>query len=71
VADALDWLARFAPARLTGTGSCIFASFASSADAERVAARVPDRWKSFVARGLAVSPMMERLVGAASRGSGQ
>lgn len=71
VADALDWLARFAPARLTGTGSCIFASFASSAEAERVAARVPDRWKSFVARGLAVSPVIERLDSAAARAPGQ
>ena len=25
VAEALEWLARYAPARLTGTGSCIFA----------------------------------------------
>jgi 4-diphosphocytidyl-2-C-methyl-D-erythritol kinase len=61
VADALDWLARWAPARLTGTGSCIFAACASSADAERIAARVPDRWKSFVARGLNVSPAHEVL----------
>jgi 4-diphosphocytidyl-2-C-methyl-D-erythritol kinase len=61
VAEALEWLGRFAPARLTGTGSCIFAACASAADAERVAARVPDRWRSFVARGLNVSPVHERL----------
>ncbi len=58
VAEALDWLARFAPARLTGTGACVFASFKSAADAERVAARVPDEWQSFVARGLAESPLL-------------
>jgi 4-diphosphocytidyl-2-C-methyl-D-erythritol kinase len=61
VADALDWLSRYAPARLTGTGSCIFAACASAIDAERIAARVPDRWKSYVARGLNVSPVHERL----------
>ena len=61
VADALDWLARFAPARLTGTGACLFADFASATDAERVAAQVPDRWTSFVARGLNTSPVHERL----------
>lgn len=61
VADALDWLARFEPARLTGTGACVFAAFGSAAEAERVAARVPDRWKSFVARGLNHSPVLERL----------
>ncbi len=60
VGEALDWLARFAPARLTGTGSCIFAACATAADAERIAARVPDRWRSFVARGLNVSPLHER-----------
>ena len=62
VADALDWLARFGPARLTGTGACVFADFARAADAERVAARVPDRWTSFVARGLNTSPALEASV---------
>ena len=61
VADALNWLTPFAPARLTGTGSCIFASCATAIDAERLAARVPDRWTSYVARGLNVSPVHELL----------
>jgi 4-diphosphocytidyl-2-C-methyl-D-erythritol kinase len=61
VADALDWLGRFAPARLTGTGSCLFAACASAIEAERIAAQVPDRWKSFVVRGLNVSPVHEQL----------
>jgi 4-diphosphocytidyl-2-C-methyl-D-erythritol kinase len=61
VAQALDWLARSAPARLTGTGACVFASFARAIDAERVAAQVPDRWTGFVARGLNSSPVQERL----------
>jgi len=61
VADAIDWLARFAPARLTGTGSCIFASFDSAAAAERVAARVPDHWRAWVARGVSRSPLLDLL----------
>jgi 4-diphosphocytidyl-2-C-methyl-D-erythritol kinase len=61
VADALSWLEKFAPARLTGTGSCIFASFGSAIEAERVAARAPDRWRAFVARGLNVSPVHAKL----------
>ena len=61
VADALDWLGKSAPARLTGTGSCIFAAFDSAIDAERVAARTPDRWRAFVARGMNVSPVLGRL----------
>jgi 4-diphosphocytidyl-2-C-methyl-D-erythritol kinase len=61
VAAALDWLAREGSARLTGTGSCVFTSRSSAADAERLAARVPDRWMSFVARGLGTSPVHEQL----------
>jgi 4-diphosphocytidyl-2-C-methyl-D-erythritol kinase len=61
VAEALEWLSRFASARLTGTGSCVFTAFESAAQAERLAARVPDRWKSFVARGLDRSPLHELL----------
>jgi 4-diphosphocytidyl-2-C-methyl-D-erythritol kinase len=68
VAQALDWLgaqidAHNAPVkpRMTGTGACIFASFEREVDAERVAARVPDRWNSFVARGLNRSPLHARL----------
>jgi 4-diphosphocytidyl-2-C-methyl-D-erythritol kinase len=64
VAQALDWLgsqidANNAPvaARMTGTGACLFASFERAADAERIAARVPDGWNSFVARGLNRSPV--------------
>ena len=61
VAAALDWLSRYAPARLTGTGSCIFASCATAIEAERIAARVPDGWTSFVARGLNISPAQRSL----------
>jgi 4-diphosphocytidyl-2-C-methyl-D-erythritol kinase len=65
VAEALEWLGRLAPAHLSGTGSCVFTACERAADAERLAARVPDRWKSFVARGLDVSPLRART--AASR----
>lgn len=61
VAAALDWLGRHAPARLTGTGSCLFARFASAAEAERVAARVPDVWRAYVVQGLAESPLRQSL----------
>jgi len=61
VAAALDWLAREGSARLTGTGSCVFLARGSAAEAERLAARVPDRWMSFVARGMNSSPLHEQL----------
>ena len=55
VAAALDWLGP--QGRLSGTGSCVFVAFGSAAAAERVAARVPDVWTSFVARGVNRSPL--------------
>jgi 4-diphosphocytidyl-2-C-methyl-D-erythritol kinase len=61
VAAALDWLTREGSARLTGTGSCVFTARSSAADAERLAARVPERWMSYVARGLNTSPVHEQL----------
>ena len=61
VGEALDWLGRHAPARLTGTGSCVFAKFSRVEDAERIAARVPDVWRAYVARGLDRSPVLEEL----------
>jgi 4-diphosphocytidyl-2-C-methyl-D-erythritol kinase len=61
VSDALDWLGRFAAARLTGTGSCVFAAFENEAAAQRVAAQVPRAWRSWVARGLDRSPLHAQL----------
>ena len=61
VRAALEWLSQSAPAHLTGTGSCVFAAFASEAAAREVAARVPQSWTGFVARGLNTSPVHERL----------
>jgi len=63
VTEALGWLSREAgtSAQLTGTGSCIFASFEREQDAQRIAVRVPDRWGAFVARGLDRSPLHARL----------
>jgi 4-diphosphocytidyl-2-C-methyl-D-erythritol kinase len=68
VAEALAWLrgqfdAHGAPlsARLTGTGACVFAGFEDAEDAQRVAAQVPQRWSSFVARGLNRSPLHAML----------
>jgi 4-diphosphocytidyl-2-C-methyl-D-erythritol kinase len=61
VAQALEWLSRLAPAHLTGTGSCVFTACPSAPAAERLAAQVPDRWQSFVARALSTSPVHEQL----------
>jgi 4-diphosphocytidyl-2-C-methyl-D-erythritol kinase len=61
VAEALDWLSKFAPARLTGTGACVFAAMPDMQSAERLIAQVPQCWSAFVVRGLNRSPLAERL----------
>jgi 4-diphosphocytidyl-2-C-methyl-D-erythritol kinase len=61
VARALAWLAARGNARLTGTGSCVFAGFADRAMAEAALAGLPPEWTGFVARGLDRSPLQERL----------
>lgn len=71
VAKALAWLAARGPARLTGTGSCVFAAFANRGAAEAALAGLPARWRGFVARGLDRSPLQERLAAERSRGSGE
>lgn len=61
VTGALDWLGRSRPARLSGTGACVFASFATAEEAREVARQVPGRWTGFVVRGLDRSPAHELL----------
>ena len=61
VADALDWLGARAPARLTGSGACVFAAFDRIEAAERVAAECPDRFRAFVANGVQESPLHAAL----------
>jgi len=61
VAEALDWLARFAPARMSGTGACVFARFAARQAAEDVWGRLPAGWRGFVARGCNRSPLLAKV----------
>ncbi|NNN43196.1 MULTISPECIES: 4-(cytidine 5'-diphospho)-2-C-methyl-D-erythritol kinase [Vibrio] len=57
----LSWLLQYAPSRLTGTGSCVFAEFLSKKDAEAVLARLPDDVSAFVSQGRNISPLKETL----------
>ncbi|MEW6352671.1 MAG: 4-(cytidine 5'-diphospho)-2-C-methyl-D-erythritol kinase [Pseudomonadota bacterium] len=61
VAQALRWLGKYAPSRMTGTGGCVFAPFKDEAAARaaiRQLAEVwPAGWRGFAARGLNRSPL--------------
>jgi 4-diphosphocytidyl-2-C-methyl-D-erythritol kinase len=61
VAFALDWLSHFAPARMTGTGACVFASFADRAAAHAVLQQLPTGYRGFVAQGVNKSPVHAAL----------
>lgn len=59
VAQHLDWLRRAAPAWVTGSGACVFASFDTDRAARGLLARAPAGMKGFIARGLARHPLCE------------
>jgi 4-diphosphocytidyl-2-C-methyl-D-erythritol kinase len=67
VAAALDWLTAWladadgGEARLTGTGGCVFAAFATRAAAVAARDAAPAALGAFVARGLNRSPLLDRL----------
>jgi 4-diphosphocytidyl-2-C-methyl-D-erythritol kinase len=61
VAAALDWLGRFGPSRLTGTGSCVYAPVADVEAARHVVAQVPPPWQGWATRGINRSPLAGRL----------
>jgi 4-diphosphocytidyl-2-C-methyl-D-erythritol kinase len=61
VARAHDWLSRFGPARLTGTGACVFLACETQARGREILRDVPAAWTGFLVRGLNDSPLLERL----------
>ena len=62
IGKALAWLGSFAESRLTGTGACVFAGFASQPEADAVRCQVPNYWSVVVARGVNQSPALKQLV---------
>jgi 4-diphosphocytidyl-2-C-methyl-D-erythritol kinase len=60
IRSALEWLSGYGQARLTGTGSCVFAAFSARSSALEVLARRPSGIDGFVARGVNRSPLHVR-----------
>ena len=58
VAQVLKWFDCVAPARMTGSGSSVFAAFTSIAEAEAAQAKLPAGWMSAVARSLDTHPLL-------------
>ena len=62
VARALDWLSAFGPARLTGTGSCVFLACETLERGREILSNLPPGMDAFLVRGLNDSPLIARLV---------
>jgi len=62
VGQALDWLARLGPARLTGTGACVFVAYGSPARAQELLRELPATTQAYWVRGLNDSPLLARLL---------
>jgi 4-diphosphocytidyl-2-C-methyl-D-erythritol kinase len=57
VREHLDWLGRHGSARMTGSGSCVFAGYESREAAQRVLDQLPGSMTGFVAQGLTHHPL--------------
>ncbi len=61
IGAALDWLSNYSPARMTGTGSSVFASFETKSAADKALKELPEELKGFVAEGINTSPTLQAL----------
>ncbi|MEC7096330.1 MAG: 4-(cytidine 5'-diphospho)-2-C-methyl-D-erythritol kinase [Pseudomonadota bacterium] len=52
VSTAIKWLSNHGSAMMTGSGACVFASFQSQAEAQRVAESANGEFSVFVAKGI-------------------
>lgn len=59
VAQVLEWFKPIAPARMTGSGSSVFAAFRSIAEAKAAQVKLPAGWVSAVATSLDTHPLFD------------
>jgi 4-diphosphocytidyl-2-C-methyl-D-erythritol kinase len=57
IANALDCLNQFAHARMSGSGSSVFACFRNKEDAVEIAKKIPVAIKRIITKGLNISPL--------------
>jgi len=61
VAAHLEWLRQFGDARLSGSGACVFAEFATEREARSVLSGMPAEMRGFAVRGLDRHPLAALL----------
>lgn len=55
----IRWLGQYAPARMTGSGACVFASFSDENEALRIVAQCPAPWQARSVATLASHPLRD------------
>jgi 4-diphosphocytidyl-2-C-methyl-D-erythritol kinase len=63
VASGIEWLNQFSPARLTGSGACIFAIAKNKNHAEKIISAIPEPFSGFIAKGIMESPLIKCRLG--------
>ncbi len=63
VREHFEWLAQRGQARMTGSGGCVFAAFASRDEAQALLDQLPEGMQGFIAQGLARHPLGARDCG--------
>jgi 4-diphosphocytidyl-2-C-methyl-D-erythritol kinase len=61
VKEALLALSKYGDARLTGTGACVFAQFASEIEAKSAYEALKGQWVVYLAKGLNKSPLYKKM----------
>ncbi|HAQ86775.1 MAG TPA: 4-(cytidine 5'-diphospho)-2-C-methyl-D-erythritol kinase [Pseudomonas sp.] len=70
VRNALSLLNKFVPARMTGTGACVFGSFPNKGEADKVCRQLPADLPAFTAQGRNISMLHRKLAKLAQEVSG-
>ncbi|MCH2340731.1 4-(cytidine 5'-diphospho)-2-C-methyl-D-erythritol kinase [Pseudomonas sp. NPDC047963] len=70
VRNALSLLNKFVPARMTGTGACVFGSFPNKGEADKVCRQLPADLPAFTAQGRNISMLHRKLAKLAEEVSG-
>ena len=70
VRNALSLLNKLVPARMTGTGACVFGSFPNKGEADKVCRQLPADLPAFIAQGRNISMLHRKLAKLAQEVSG-
>lgn len=57
VGAVVEWLGHYAPARMTGSGACVFAEVDGEIAARRIAESCPAQWQAWSVRSIAQHPL--------------